>query len=379
MRPPMRVLHIYSGNLYGGIEAFLHTVARTQGLQPGVQHEFALCFEGRLARELREAGAEPHLLGATRVGRPLSVWRARSALRALLRRGGYGAVICHAIWPQALFGPVVRAAGVPLVFYQHDALNGRHWLERWARVTEPDLVITNSRYSAGTLGRVYPRAAWKLAYYPVLAPAPEGGRDGARARLRAELGAHEQDVVIVQTSRMEAWKGQRLLLEALGRLRQVPGWRAWVAGGAQRPEEEAYLEGLRAQANGLGLGERVRFLGQRSDVPRLLRAADIHCQPNLGAEPFGIAFVEALQAELPVVTTAMGGPLEIVDASCGVLVPPEPGALATTLRRLIEDPALRAQLGKGGPARAEALSDPRAYLCELEDALRSLTEAGPRA
>ena len=348
MSPPMRVLCIYSGNLYGGIEAFLHTVARTQGLHPGVRHEFALCFEGRLARELREAGAEPYLLGATRVGRPLSVWRARSALRSLLRRGGYDAVICHAIWPQALFGPVVRAAGVPLVFYQHDALNGRHWLERWARVTEPDLVITNSRYSVGTLERVYPHAAWKLAYYPVLAPAQEGERADERARLRAELGAQAQDVVIVQTSRMEAWKGQRLLLEALGRLRQVPGWRAWVAGGAQRPEEEAYLEGLRAQAHGLGLDERVRFLGQRSDVPRLLRAADIHCQPNLGAEPFGIAFVEALQAELPVVTTAMGGPLEIVDASCGVLVPPEPEALATTLRRLIEDPALRAQLGKGG-------------------------------
>ncbi|WP_426757114.1 glycosyltransferase [Myxococcus sp. Y35] len=379
MSHPMRVLHVYSGNLYGGIEAFLHTVARTQGLHAGVQHEFALCFEGRLARELREAGAELHSLGATRVGRPGSVWRARSALRALLRGGGYGAVICHAIWSQALFGPVVRALGVPLVFYQHDALNGRHWLERWARATEPDLVITNSRYSAGTLARVYPHAPWTLAYSPVLAPAPEGARDEMRARLRAGLGAHEQDVVIVQTSRMEAWKGQRLLLEALGRLREVAGWRAWVAGGAQRPEEEAYLEGLRAQVHSLGLTERVHFLGQRSDVPCLLRAADIHCQPNLGPEPFGIAFVEALQAGLPVVTTAMGGPLEIVDASCGMLVPPEPGALAAALRRLIEDPALRSRLGQGGPVRAAALSDSRAYLRGLEEALRALTGERARA
>ncbi len=375
----MRVLHIYSGNLYGGIETFLHTVAREQGRQPGLTHEFALCFEGRLARELREAGAVLHLLGAARVGRPWTVWRARLALRELLRRERYDAVICHAIWPQALFGPVVRSAGVPLVFYQHDALNGRHWLERWARVTRPDLVITNSRYSAGTLATVYPRARWKLAYYPVLAPKQAGSRDASRARLRAELGAGEGDVVIVQTSRMQEWKGQRLLLEALGRLRQVPGWQAWVAGGAQRPEEEAYLQGLRAQAEGLGLTGRVHFLGQRSDVPRLLEAADLHCQPNMGPEPFGIAFVEALQAGLPVVTTAMGGPLEIVDATCGVLVPPEPAPLAAALRQLIEDADARARLGAGGPARAATLCDPSVYLRALDEALRDVTAGELRA
>jgi glycosyltransferase involved in cell wall biosynthesis len=378
----MRVLHVYSGNLYGGIETFLHTVAREQGRQPGLTHAFALCFEGRLARELRETGAELHLLGETRVGRPWTVWRARAALRELLRRERFDAVICHAIWPQALFGPVVRAAGVPLVFYQHDALNGRHWLERWARVTAPDLVISNSRYSAGTLATVYPRAPWRLVYYPVLAPGTQGTPGSAaaeRARLRAELGAAEGDVVIVQTSRMQEWKGQRLLLEALGRLRQVPGWRAWVAGGAQRPEEEEYLAGLRAQAEGLGLAERVRFLGQRSDVPRLLKAADIHCQPNMGAEPFGIAFVEALQAGLPVVTTAMGGPLEIVDATCGVLVPPEPGAVAAELRRLIEDAGARARLGAAGPARAAALCDPSVFLRELDAALRDMSSPEARA
>ncbi|NMO19683.1 glycosyltransferase family 4 protein [Pyxidicoccus fallax] len=375
----MRVLHVYSGNLYGGIETFLRTLARERAREPGLTHAFALCFEGRLARELREAGAEPHLLGEAKVGRPWTVWRARQALRELLRRERFDAVICHAMWPQALFGPVVRAAGVPLVFYQHDALNGRHWLERWGRVTEPDLVITNSRYSAGTLGTVYPRAPWKLVYYPVLAPAREGSRDESRARLRAELGAGEGDVVIVQTSRMEEWKGQRLHLEALGRLRQVPGWKAWFAGGAQRPEEMAYLEGLKAQAAGLGLTERVRFLGQRSDVPRLLEAADIHCQPNMGAEPFGIAFVEALQAGLPVVTTAMGGPLEIVDATCGVLVPPQPAPLAEALRQLIEDPAVRERLGAGGPARAAKLCEPSVYLRALDEALRGLAPGELRA
>jgi glycosyltransferase involved in cell wall biosynthesis len=49
----------------------------------------------------------------------------------------------------------------------------------------------------------------------------------------------------------------------------------------------------------LRIADRVRFAGQRDDVPRLLAAADLHCQPNSSPEPFGVAFVEALAAGLP--------------------------------------------------------------------------------
>jgi len=55
---------------------------------------------------------------------------------------------------------------------------------------------------------------------------------------------------------------------------------------------------------------RVRFVGERLDVARILAAADIFCQPNIEAEPFGIVFIEALYAGLPVVASASGGALE---------------------------------------------------------------------
>ncbi|WP_217275991.1 glycosyltransferase family 4 protein [Corallococcus exiguus] len=369
---PLRVLHVSSGNLYGGVETLLRTLALASADRAGgAVHAFALCFEGRISEELRAAGAPLTLLGPAKVSRPWRVWEARRALMALLRREAFDAVVCHAAWPQAIFGPVVRTAGVPLLFFQHDALSGSHWVERWARVTSPDLALCNSRYTASTLPSVYPRTQWRLLHPPV----QDGGPDlmaSERTSLRGELGADPTDVVIVHASRMQEWKGQRLLLEALGRLRQVPRWKAWFAGGAQRPEEIAYEAGLKAQALALGLGDRVRFLGQRSDVPRLLRAAEVHCQPNTGPEPFGLAFVEALYAGLPVVTTALGGPLEIVDASCGVLVPPKPEALAQALRGLIEDEAARRKLGSGGPARAKALSAPDAFLAALENAVRSV-------
>ena len=111
----------------------------------------------------------------------------------------------------------------------------------------------------------------------------------------------------MQTSRLEAWKGQSLLIAALGRLRDRSGWVAWIAGGAQRPHEQEYLARLAADSEAAGISDRVRFLGQRSDVAELLAAADVHCQPNLWPEPFGIAFVEALYAGLPVVSARGGG------------------------------------------------------------------------
>jgi len=169
---------------------------------------------------------------------------------------------------------------------------------------------------------------------------------------------------------MERWKGHGLLLQALGQLTGNPKWTAWIVGGAQRPAETEYLQELHNQAASLNLESRLRFLGQRSDVPQLLTAADIHCQPNQGPEPFGIAFIEALYAGLPLVTTAMGGPLEIVTPACGLLVPPaDPSALSAALTLLIDNTLQRQTLSAAGPARAAELCDPARVLRDLHQHL----------
>jgi glycosyltransferase involved in cell wall biosynthesis len=150
----------------------------------------------------------------------------------------------------------------------------------------------------------------------------------------------------------------------------------WIAGGPQRPKEQAYFHELQDLAHELGIGDRVCFLGQRSDVPELLRAADIHCQPNTGPEPFGIALVEALYAGLPVVTTAMGGAQEIVDETCGILVKPgDEGELAEALGKLICNRTLLARLAAGGPARARWLCGPAAQLEKLRGIFDELCNA----
>jgi glycosyltransferase involved in cell wall biosynthesis len=97
------------------------------------------------------------------------------------------------------------------------------------------------------------------------------------------------------------------------------------------------------------------------------------------ADSFGLVFVEALSQSLPVVTFAMGGPAEIVDETCGVLLPPgRTDALAMQLERLIADGDLRRRLGESGPARAKALCDPVIILPQLESVLSMLSATKPR-
>src|SRR5262245_11530751 len=373
----MRLLHVYSGNLFGGIETMLLAIARQKSGSP--VSEYALCFEGRLSRELRAAGAQVHRLAEVRVSRPQTIRRARRALHALLNSGRFDRVICHASWSHAIFGGVVRRADVPLAIWVHDVLEGKHWTERWARRTPPDLAVCNSAFTAASVAAAHGAVPIVVVHPPVdsnavrLSPLE-------RAAARAELETAVAAVVVVQASRMESWKGHAVLLDALSQLRARDGWTCWLIGGAQRPHEQAYLDSLRGRARDLRIADRVRFAGQRDDVARMLAAADVHCQSNTSPEPFGVAFVEALAAGLPVVTSAIGGALEIVDASCGLLVAPSsPAALANALQQLLDDAPLRARLAAAGPARARGLSDPAAQLQRLHAALAAMPAVPVRA
>ena len=368
----MRVLHVDSGRLFGGVETLLVTLARYRDLCPAMESAFALCYHNRLAAELRGAGSQVHWLGEVRARYPLTVRRARLRLRELLRKRRFDAVVCHLPWAQAVFGPAVRRAGVPLVFWMHDACRARHWVERWAKLTKPDFVLCNSDYTASSLPKLYPETAYEVFRCPVACSRTVMTGE-ERIALRAKFDTPPNSIVILQASRLEPWKGHLVHLDALARLRDRPEWVAWFAGGAQTPAEGRYLRELKDLAANLEIADRVRFLGSRSDVPLLMRAADIYCQPNTGAEPFGIAFVEALSEGLPVATFSMGGAGEIVDDACGVaLAPGDVDGLARSLRDLLTDEERRTRLASAGPARAVELCDPRRQIPRLHAILKNL-------
>lgn len=378
----MRVLYLNSGNLYGGIETLLATLARHRADCPSLEPSFAICFEGKIAAELRGLSVPVRILGPVRVSRPWTAVPARKRLAEAIDELKPDVVISHGPWTHAILGPVVRQKGIPLVFWSHDvALEPLPWLERLARRIPPDLVICNSNYTRNGFQGLYPGVPSRVVYCPVSPAEKAASNPAARTEFRSRYGAADPaTAVILQVSRLDPHKGHDLHLSALGQLRDTANWACWMVAGAQRQAEKEYLEKLKAQAVQLGIESRVHFLGWQPDVAPVFAAADIFCQPNTAPEPFGLTFVEALMRELPVVSTTMGGALEIVEPTCGTLVPPnDPTQLAKALRDLILDPGKRARLGRRGPARATELCNPAQQLSSLLTLLDTHTQNGVAA
>jgi glycosyltransferase involved in cell wall biosynthesis len=359
-------LHVASGRLYGGIERMLTTLA-TCG---GNEFEFAVAADGRLLSELRERQARVQFLGDVRLRHPASVLRARHRFRSILRSRPFSAVVCHAPWSHAIFAGVARGSGIPTILWQHDRASGGGLIERACRAAGADLVICNSHWTATTACLLQPSVTHQVIYCPATVPAASADD---RVQVRAELGASADDVVILTASRMEPWKGHLDLLRALDRLRSKT-WKLWIAGGAQRSRERTHEAAVQAEIRRLGLDLRVKLLGERRDMARLLAGADLLAQANVEPEPFGIIFAEALLAGVPVVTTNVGGAPEVVGPSCGRLVAPnDVAALAEALEELVSDLVLRACLAASGPAHAAARCAPAVVLPQLSCVLSSVS------
>ena len=368
------ILHIYSGNLFGGIETHLLGLIQADIRRSENElntHQVALCFEGRLSSELKSMGRPPIMLGQARFRYPWTIWRARHRLKSAISRLKINRIVAHAPWSFRLALPVARKLKIPIVLWNHDIITGQNQLEKYASKFPPDFIITNSQFTVKGVESHFGRKV-DAVIYPVIRFQFSKKPIETRVRIRNELSTGLNSVVITQFSRFERWKGQTLLLTALANLKSDSAWTCWIVGGVQKPEELAFLEELKELAKNIGIEDRVRFIGQRSDIPDILSATDIHCQPNLSPEPFGLAFVEALAAGRPSVGINFGGSAEIITPECGRLVPPDNlFVLSKTLSDLIHDPKLRDDLGRHGPARAIQLCDPLQALEQLEKLLET--------
>ncbi len=150
-------------------------------------------------------------------------------------------------------------------------------------------------------------------------------------------------------ARLVPVKGHRTLLDALRQLADDLSWHCWFVGdGPLRPE-------LRHAIEAFGLTRRVTLLGDRDDVPALLRQADLMVLPSLQDNlPFSI--MEAQIAGTPIVASDAGGIPEMIrHEHTGLLFEAgNPAQLAACIRRMMDDPPLRGKLAQAGNLWAHA-------------------------
>jgi len=163
---------------------------------------------------------------------------------------------------------------------------------------------------------------------------------GDRSAARAALGLPADPLLIGIVATLRSWKGHLYLLDAFAALERPDALLLIVGEGPMRNVIEPRIAEL-------GLGGRVRLVGQQDRPEDWLRALDIFCLPSYANEGVPQAILQAMLTALPIVTTPVGAITEAVaDGETALVVPPkDAAALAGALARLAGDRALAARLG----------------------------------
>ncbi len=367
-RPTLAVQTIIDSLTWGGAESVLADLAAAAP-SAGIAMSVAYLRDrdgSPSAGRLREAGVEPVLLGTGRLSDPRSLQRVRRHL-ATARPD---VVHTHLDASDVLGGLAARSLGLPVVSTVHliapavsddPGLRGRakRALSNAARAALDDRVLTVSDAGRRTyVDRMGFRAQRVVTLHNGIVP-PRGLRP--RADVRAELGIPPGAVVATMVAVLRPAKGHAVALEAVDRLRtEHPELVLLVLGdGPSRAE----VERLAAP-----LGTRAVLTGHRDDVADLLGASDIVLHPT-EMDAFPTSLLEAAAAGLPAVATAVGGIPEIVeDGRTGLLLgAPTADAVEQALRRLLGQPALRAELGAAARQRFASEFSAESWALRLRD------------
>jgi len=202
----------------------------------------------------------------------------------------------------------------------------------------------------------------------------------ARQLIRKEFQLDDAELVIAIVGQLTPRKGQLELVRAFAQvLSKIPRATLLIVGAALFNRDEEYCALLKRTAQELGIEERVRFTGARSDVTAVMQALDL-LTINSSAEPFGLVAVEAMACGTPVLAAASGGIPEIIEhGKTGWLVPRcDEQTLAAAIVSLGCQPPLRRFLAEQGKNHVRSRFSAGRYLTELQafygpDEVRSLT------
>ena len=185
----------------------------------------------------------------------------------------------------------------------------------------------------------------------------------SKNELRSEYGFCHDKFIVGTVANFFEWKGHKHLLDAWSNLyKKLPQAKLLLIGWGPLKNS------CKRMAADLGISQSVSFLGERSDIPELLRTMDVFVLPSLH-EGFGIVLLEAMCSSLPIVASNVGGiPEAIQDGVTGLLVPPgDSYALCHSILKVLSDDTLRLQMGDMGKGRVMSYFSAQSYLTNLQD------------
>jgi glycosyltransferase involved in cell wall biosynthesis len=334
-------------------------------LNPGGTERLILELVARLHHEipmavccLDQAGAWAPELGARGVAvttagrRPGFRTGPAWAVAAAARR--HAATVIHAHhYSPFVYSCIAQIRGrIPVVFTEHGRLSDagpsakRKLANRLLRNVPARVFAVSSELGEHLVDEGFLRQQVGVIYNGI-DPGPAASPD-SRARLRAQLAVSEDTFVIGTVARLDKVKDLGTLLHAIALVAREQAVRLIVIG------EGAERRALEDEVETLGLSRSVHFLGARADAREWLWACDAYANSSI-SEGISLTILEAMAAGLPIAATRVGGTPEVVDETCGRLVPARnPAALGAALLEFARSPSLRGSLGRNARKRLEA-------------------------
>ncbi|POF32669.1 glycosyltransferase family 4 protein [Roseibium marinum] len=355
--PATTVLQVIPDLNSGGAERTTLDVARAVVEAGGTA--LVVSQGGQMESGLAEAGAE-HILMPVKSKNPLTLWKNAGRLAALIAERNVSIVHARSRAPAWSALQAARSAKVPFVTTYHGTYNQSNALKAFYNsvMARGDTVIANSHFIARLIADRHPFARDRITV--IQRGSDLNGLDPANVSalrqqaLKDQWGIPAGHPIIVNMARLTAWKGQKIVIEAMARLKNTDGADpiAILAGDPQG--RESYVADLKKLIADNDLHDRVRLVGHCTDVPAAMALADLAVVASTEPEAFGRAAVEAQAASVPVIVSDLGAVPETVLAPpevaenqrTGWRVPPaDPGALADAISMALrQDPENRKQL-----------------------------------
>lgn len=382
MQKTRHVLVVHSSaELYGSDRSLLDLV---RGRPGDLAMTVVLPEEGPLVQALADCGARVVVGEVCKIQRGmlspgglwrtgLAAWRAWRFLRGLHHEARFDLVYSNSV---AILGGALaaRACGLPHVWHVREILAGSRGLTlcfRWLVRRLSRRVVCNSEQTRAWIAGPGPADGRYATVWNGFDPAATGS-DGTD--VRRELGMGPGELLVVMVGRVNAWKGQGLLVDAFAKaVRRSRAPMRLVLVGSAFAGQEHFERELRQVVRDSGCADRIQLLPFRSDIEPVWAAADIAVVPSTEPEPFGRVAIEAMAHGKPVLAAAHGGLVEIVEPEVtGCLVAPRDAeALAQALCRLADDAELRRRWGAAGLARQRRLFSVHSYVESMASVLRS--------
>ena len=340
----------------GGAESMLLRMLEANRQGERIDYRVVFLDDGPMVKMVRQMGYAATIIHAGRMRQPhrgvlavLKLWR-------WIRANKIAVVLSWMEKAHLYAGPAAWLAGVPAAWYLHSIQRGRG-ISAWNNRIPAKAVMCCSDYvrqSQNDFSSKTPSITLKIAvdlskFDPAMLPTVNGARQLLELPTNVPL--------IGMVARLQRWKGVHHFVEAAAEVAKLHPTAQFVVVGGEWWDEPSYPTELQSLADKLGLGERMRFVGQQSNVVLWMQAMDIfvHASDN---EPAGLVIIEAMSLGKPVVAARSPGPMELAAEGVEAIFCnyADVAALSHALHRLLSDKAESARLGINGRARSKQFS-----------------------